>query len=122
MSEYDAMATSGVAEPTLAVASFSAAKTSASFNPLSSARVYDAWMTWAVGDGIGEREADLDEVRAAPGDGRQKLASEVDVGVAGGDERHEGLAARATQTPEEIIDRVHEVGCIGRRGACPARQ
>jgi hypothetical protein len=42
MSEYDAIATSGVLQFGRALVSRSAANTSASFNCLSSARVYDA--------------------------------------------------------------------------------
>ena len=75
----------------------------------------------AIGDGVGERKADLDEVRAGLRDDRQEFAREGEVRVARGHERHERLPLRGAQIAEQCINRVHAEGCIRRRGCCPVR-
>ena len=58
--------------------------------------------------------AEFDQVGAGRGDGRQQLAGERQVRVAGGDERQERLAVLGAQAGEEGIDRVH-AGCCTTR-------
>jgi len=74
----------------------------------------------AVGDGVGEREADLDEVRAGLRDRGNEFTREREVRVARGDKGHEGRALRCAESLKESVDRVHAFGCIRSGGSCPA--
>ena len=61
----------------------------------------------AVGDGIAVGDADFAEMRAAGDELFDHGGGEFQIGIAGGDERHQGLAFFAAELREEGINNRH---------------
>ena len=75
----------------------------------------------AVRHGIGERHAEFEHVRPAGDERMQHRYRRVERGIARGDERHQGLAARTAQRGERGLDPAQALGLpCASRAACSA--
>ena len=63
-----------------------------------------------VGHGIAIRDAQFHEAATARGQPPNHLGGEIQIGIAGGDKRHECLAAGETKLAKERVDGGHAKG------------
>src|SRR5262249_49352380 len=61
----------------------------------------------AVGDGVGERDADLEAVRTGVGEGKEQRLGELEIRIAGRDEGQERALSLRPKRAEAIAEAAH---------------